>query len=106
VTAHGGDDRVVGGGDRDWIFGGPGDDTLIGGDGNDTLRDPGPHGYDPPDADKFYGGPDPDWIDARDGDADDVVSCGEGRDTVRFDKIGTASDKLEACEVRYPNPDY
>jgi hypothetical protein len=35
-----------------------------------------------------------------------VVSCGDGRDIVRFDKIGTASDKLEGCEVRYPNPDY
>jgi hypothetical protein len=32
------------------------------------------------------------------------VSCGDGRDTVRFDKIGTNSDKLKGCEVRYPQP--
>jgi Ca2+-binding RTX toxin-like protein len=120
-----GDDRVEGGhgGGEDRIEGGPGNDELRGysgkdtfyrGEGRDTIVDAAPNGRNPrfpdymppPDTDRASGGADDDHIDVRDGDTDDVVSCGEGRDTVRFDKIGTASDKLEGCEVRYPNSDY
>jgi RTX calcium-binding nonapeptide repeat (4 copies) len=111
VDAYEGDDRVEGGPGHDRIFGGHGDDTLYGGEGRDTIRDEDPFGisYDNPccgpDTDRVSGGADNDFIDVHDGDTDDVVSCGEGRYTVRFDKIGTDSDKLKGCEVRYPNPD-
>jgi Ca2+-binding RTX toxin-like protein len=117
-----GDDYVEGGSGENRLEGGPGNDTFLsysendtfyGGEGRDTMEDPSPFGgrfpdspTPPPDTDRAYGGADDDRIDVHDGDTDDVVSCGDGRDTVRFDKIGTASDKLEGCEVRYANPDY
>jgi hypothetical protein len=114
VNALRGDDRLEGGPGDDSVFGGGGDDALYGGEGRDMLRDEDPFGRNstdpsytppPPDTDRVYGGADNDFIDVHDGDTDDVVSCGEGQDTVRFDKIGTDSDKLGDCEVRYANPD-
>jgi Ca2+-binding RTX toxin-like protein len=113
VNALRGDDRVEGGPGDDSVFGGGGDDALYGGEGRDMLRDEDPFRRNstdpsytpPPDTDRVYGGADNDFIDVHDGDTDDVVSCGKGRDTVRFDKIGTDSDKLGDCEVRYANPD-
>ena len=113
VNAVGGDDRVEGGTGDDRVFGGD-NDAFYGGEGRDMLRDEDPFGripsvpshVPPPDTDRVSGGADNDFIDVHDGDTDDVVSCGEDRDTVRFDKIGTDSDKLGDCEVRYANPDY
>ena len=132
LYGYGGDDRYEGGGGDDYVQGGGGEDRFEGGSGNDELRgysdkdtfyggegrdtivDDAPYGRNPrfpdytapPDTDRASGGADDDRIDVHDGDTEDAVSCGEGRDTVRFDKIGTASDKLEGCEVRYANPDY
>jgi Ca2+-binding RTX toxin-like protein len=70
------------------LSGGDGNDSLAGGSGNDTLR--GNKGVD-----THSGGAGDDFIDAR-GDRGDVVSCGDGNDTV----FGDASDSIAAdCET-------
>jgi RTX calcium-binding nonapeptide repeat (4 copies) len=108
VNAYAGDDRVELGSGDDFVYGGRGDDTLYGGEGKDSFYDQDPYdpkgnpgSLKPADTDRVYGGADDDWINVHDGGTDDVVSCGEGRDTVWYDKIGKGSDKLVGCEVRH-----
>ncbi len=78
IDAKGGDDTVYGAGDGDAIFGREGNDTLDGGSGGDFIT--GEAGND-----TISGGSGGDFIFARDG-ARDVISCGEGNDTVHFDE--------------------
>jgi Ca2+-binding RTX toxin-like protein len=69
------------------LFGGDGDDSLQGGAGNDVLR--GNEGVD-----SVAGGAGDDSIDVQ-GNRADVVSCGEGNDTV----LANASDAVSPdCE--------
>jgi Ca2+-binding RTX toxin-like protein len=73
---------------RSTLSGGDGNDSLSGGAGNDTLR--GNKGVD-----THAGGAGDDLIDAR-GDRGDVVSCGDGNDTVLAD----AADSIALdCET-------
>jgi Ca2+-binding RTX toxin-like protein len=73
---------------RSTLSGGDGNDSLAGGSGNDILR--GNKGVD-----THAGGPGDDLIDAR-GDRGDVVSCGDGNDTVMAD----AADSIALdCET-------
>ena len=70
------------------LSGGDGNDSLAGGSGNDILR--GNKGVD-----THAGGAGDDLIDAR-GDRGDIVTCGDGNDTV----LGDAADSIAAdCEV-------
>jgi Ca2+-binding RTX toxin-like protein len=70
------------------LSGGDGNDSLAGGSGNDKLR--GNKGVD-----THAGGAGDDYIDAR-GDRGDVVSCGDGNDTV----VGDAADSIALdCET-------
>jgi Ca2+-binding RTX toxin-like protein len=98
VDGEFGDDTLEGGGGADYIEGDYGDDTLYGGKGRDTLRVA--RGKD-----AVYGGPDADTIEVYDGDADDTVSCGGGKDIVYYDDRATGinrpgSDKIaKDCEV-------
>ena len=105
-----GDDYLDGGTGNDILSGGPGNDILVGGPGRDTL-DGGP-GHDiligGPGRDTLDGGPGPDWIvdtsgptlvrtgtntgysqdfvNVRDGVADDTVICGDRRSLVIADR--------------------
>jgi Ca2+-binding RTX toxin-like protein len=73
---------------RSTLSGGNGNDSLAGGSGNDILR--GNQGVD-----THAGGAGDDLIDAR-GDRGDVVSCGDGNDTV----LGDAADSIALdCET-------
>jgi Ca2+-binding RTX toxin-like protein len=73
---------------RSTLSGGDGNDSLAGGSGNDILR--GNKGVD-----THAGGAGDDLIDAR-GDRGDVVSCGDGNDTVMAD----AADSIALdCET-------
>ena len=73
---------------RSTLSGGDGNDSLAGGSGNDILR--GNKGVD-----THAGGAGDDLIDAR-GDRGDVVSCGDGNDTVLAD----AADSIALdCET-------
>jgi len=70
------------------LSGGDGNDSLQGGSGNDILR--GNKGVD-----THAGGAGDDQIDAR-GDRGDIVTCGDGNDTV----LGDAADSIAAdCET-------
>ena len=70
------------------LSGGDGNDSLAGGSGNDILR--GNKGVD-----TQAGGPGDDFIDVR-GDRGDIVTCGDGNDTV----LGDAADSIAAdCET-------
>jgi Ca2+-binding RTX toxin-like protein len=73
---------------RSTLSGGDGNDSLEGGSGSDILR--GNKGVD-----MHAGGAGDDFIDAR-GDRGDVVSCGDGNDTV----MGDAADSIALdCET-------
>jgi Ca2+-binding RTX toxin-like protein len=70
------------------LSGGDGNDSLAGGSGNDILR--GNKGVD-----THSGGPGDDYLDAR-GDRGDIVTCGDGNDTV----LGDPADSIAAdCET-------
>lgn len=72
---------------RSTLSGGDGHDSLEGGSGNDTLR--GNQGVD-----TLTAGAGDDFVDVR-GDRGDIVTCGDGADTVRAD----VSDSVAAdCE--------
>jgi Ca2+-binding RTX toxin-like protein len=73
---------------RSTLSGGDGNDSLQGGSGNDILR--GNQGVD-----THAGGPGDDLIDVR-GDRGDIVTCGDGNDTVKAD----ITDSVAAdCEI-------
>jgi Ca2+-binding RTX toxin-like protein len=70
------------------LSGGDGNDSLAGGSGNDVLR--GNNGVD-----THAGGAGDDYIDAR-GDRGDIVTCGDGNDTV----VGDMADSIAPdCET-------
>jgi hypothetical protein len=73
-----GPDTIIGGADNDNLYGGTGNDVVTGGGGVDILS----------------GGDGNDTINARDGLAD-VITCGEGVDTV----VADAVDSVVGCEV-------
>ncbi len=54
--------------------------------------------------DRISGGRANDTINVADGDADDVVQCGKGKqDEVSYDDLGTAADKVsDTCEMMAP----
>lgn len=95
-----GDDAIRGDAGSDRISGSYGADTIDGGSGNDTIS--GSYG-----ADEITGGPGGDRIDAGTAndvirvadDAQDVVDCGPGRDTVYVEITAPARDSLTNCEV-------
>jgi Ca2+-binding RTX toxin-like protein len=94
-----GDDTLTGGDDEDTLQGGYGDDELRGGPGDDYL-DGGPNHdalFGQGGQDTLYGGLNTDFVDSRDGVAEQVF-CGEGAfegpDTARAD----TSDVLHGCE--------
>lgn len=78
VRGVAGPDTIVGGAESDNVYGGTGNDALTGGGGVDLLS----------------GGDGNDAINARDGVAD-VVTCGDGSDTVVADAVDTVVD----CEA-------
>lgn len=132
ISAHEGNDTVIGGPGNDTMTGGPGTDTLsyaqdstgpvtvslgtllagqaTGGAGSDNLQDPfesltgSPFAGDVLTGDNF-----PNFIDARDGNADTVTCLGPGppppADSVRADKQGVDSINLDCESVDFtPNP--
>jgi Ca2+-binding RTX toxin-like protein len=122
VLAGTGADRIVGGKAADMIFGQPGADTLTGGegpdrlegdkdddtldgqDGNDFLE--GDEGFTAgedeltggPGFDTFQGGPGADVLHAKDGVANEPVSCGAGADRAEIDKFFDALGALIASD--------
>ena len=100
VYGQNGDDILTGSPDGDLLDGGAGDDTIFGGAGADTLiggvnRDDLTGG---PGVDAFFGDANIDFIDARDGLAEDV-DCGgspfDGDDRARVD----TTDNTSRCEI-------
>jgi Ca2+-binding RTX toxin-like protein len=81
---------------RSTLSGGDGNDSLEGGTGDDTLR--GNQGVD-----THTGGPGNDLIDAR-GDRGDIVSCGDGIDTVRGDITDSIAPDCETVDRGIPVP--
>lgn len=66
IFARAGNDTVDARGGNDLVFGGAGNDSINGGSGRDVI----------------FGGGGNDFIDVRNDDSRDVVSCGPGFDTV------------------------
>jgi Ca2+-binding RTX toxin-like protein len=101
IRGHGGDDSLYGFGGDDRLLGGGGDDEIsaqenrydLAGGGSGTLsRNPG--------RDIVRGGPGDDLIFAKDG-RKDRVDCGDGRDTVFFDRgLDTIAP---GCERKNPS---
>lgn len=91
-----GEDSLFGGTGGDYILGGLGKDKIHGGPGDDTLFDgAGEMGFDGS-VDRLRGGPGDDVIlVAGGGSAQDVVSCGGGRDVVEADKGDKVADNCE-----------
>jgi hypothetical protein len=92
-----GDDVLGGSAQRDIFHGGDGNDSIVGRLGNDHLE--GGFGNDSITGgvgqDKMFGGPGADTINANDGDDDDEVDCGLGRDTA----IINSGDSVTSCET-------
>lgn len=89
LTGGPGNDRIEGGTGNDSMNGIVGDDLLLGGPGNDLLRDDSPG-----DKDRLQGQSGADKLDARDGDGNDVIDGGSGRD----DCTGDRGDRFISCE--------
>ena len=70
-----GNDRIYGGPGNDTVRGGVDNDDLFGGVGNDAVH--AARG-----ADMLLGSSGSDWLDASDGEADEVIDCGEGIKTL------------------------
>jgi len=98
VFGNNGNDTLNGGAGGDELDGGPGHDDLYGGDGDDDIEDT--YGLRPgedDDYDEVYGGPGDDTIDVLDGDTNDVVCSGGGKDTVSSDAGDAVDDPLFGC---------
>jgi Ca2+-binding RTX toxin-like protein len=91
VEAGAGDDRIVGGDERDTLYGGPGDDVVVGGDGNDYVRGNGGDDvvrggeglnflFGDGGDDELFGGSSFEYFTA--GSGDDVVHGGGGADDI------------------------
>jgi hypothetical protein len=95
IAGRGGNDRLRGGDGDDCLDGGNGNDRLEGGRGSDRVNGgAGADSLDPgPGVDNVAGGAGNDFVAARDG-ARDMVSCGNGRDTVQADRV----DGVRGCE--------
>jgi Ca2+-binding RTX toxin-like protein len=100
VEADAGDDIVRGQEGNDELGGGEDDDTLYGNIGDDEIFDR--FAFGPDDEDTVYGASGDDEIDVLDGDGDDVVSCGTGRDRVWADP---GDDVKGNCERESNDPD-
>jgi hypothetical protein len=83
-----GADRLTSGDPGDELSGGDGNDALDGGAGSDVLA--GDQG-----ADTLAGGAGTDRIAARDGETD-VISCGEGADSVDADTVDSVAADCES----------
>jgi hypothetical protein len=81
ICALGGRDRVNGLGGSDTIHGGRGNDRLV-----DPSANPKPTSPTSLEADKLYGQGGKDRINSKDGDSNDVVNGGPGRDRIKKDK--------------------
>ena len=92
------DDIIRGQEGNDELAGGEDDDTLYGNSGDDVIVDR----LSTNDNDTVYGGGGDDDIDVSDGDGDDVVSCGTGRDRVWAD---SGDDIKGNCERENPSAD-
>jgi Ca2+-binding RTX toxin-like protein len=83
-------DSLYGAEARDILYGGSGNDTIVGGDGQDIL----------------HGGSGDDTITATDnrpvGGPETIISCGDGRDTVIYDREFESPDR--DCEIRIGLP--
>ena len=78
IEGRKGDDDIFGRGSRDRLFGGAGADEVFGERGADRIRGgPGP--------DLLVGGKRRDIINAVDGEDNDSIRCGAGRDTAFVD---------------------
>jgi Ca2+-binding RTX toxin-like protein len=95
----GGDDTLWGGPGNDKLQGSSDSDTYYGGTGNDTINATGSPSETTTDVDRIYGEAGKDFIDARDGYVD-IIDCGAGSDTVRYD-VGT-DEVAKGCERKNP----
>ena len=95
-----GSDTLSGGSGDDYILGGLGADRISGGNGDDYLFDgAGEYGTDSS-VDRLSGGAGNDTILASNGNtAQDIITCGDGRDTVEADRSDDVADDCE--RVRY-----
>ncbi|MDQ3630256.1 MAG: hypothetical protein M3417_03050, partial [Actinomycetota bacterium] len=93
ITGGLGNDRMFGSTGNDALNGSSGNDRLSGGSGNDTIN--GAFG-----ADRVFAGAGRDFVNVATAGRRAIVSCGSGRDKVRFnneEKRGIRRD----CEIRY-----
>lgn len=88
-----GNDKIYGLSGKDHLNGGPGTDYLSGGSGNDTIN--AAYG-----ADRVFGGSGNDFINVATAGKRATVSCGSGRDKVRFNHDERRTVRKN-CEVRY-----
>jgi Ca2+-binding RTX toxin-like protein len=87
IRGLGGSDEITDGLGKDLVYGGAGADNLIGYGGDTSV-------------DRFYGGRGNDIVQSRDVPAvKDVVSCGDGTDTVYADKADVVSDNCERVKA-------
>ena len=95
-----GNDTLRGGPGDDFLDGYEGEDSLSGGSGSDIILDGEGHGGQ---LDTLSGGPGNDFLLPRNTPAgQDVVHCGEGRDTVYADRADIVGQDCE--RVRFRNP--
>ena len=94
LTSGPGDDTIDGGPGNDSMDGIAGDDTLIGGEGNDLIED-----FQTQDSDRFFGDAGDDMLNATDGDGNDLVDGGDGKD----DCAGDPGDTIRNCETGRAN---
>jgi Ca2+-binding RTX toxin-like protein len=87
LTGSTGPNTLIGGPKPDVLEGGSGDDHLLGAAGNDLLK--GGPGADTLDGglgnDQLSGGADNDFLQARDGEPERTMSCGDGVDFLNID---------------------
>jgi Ca2+-binding RTX toxin-like protein len=100
LRAFGGDDQLRGGPGSDVLLGHSGADALAGGPGDDVLSD-GP-GRRSGGRTLLLGGPGRDFVIARDGDGDDELHCGPGRDVAVADRFDTIAGDCERVMLRPP----
>ncbi|HYF28364.1 MAG TPA: calcium-binding protein, partial [Baekduia sp.] len=93
MTGGLGDDRIYGSTGRDSMNGSSGNDRLSGGSDHDTIN--GGYG-----ADRAFGGSGADFINVATAGRKARVSCGTGRDKVRYNYDERATVQRD-CEVRY-----
>jgi hypothetical protein len=79
--------KLRGGEGADKLLAGAGDDTVVGGDGADTVtgRSGSDRLFGDRGADRLIGGAGRDRLHADDGDPDQAINCGPGRDLAILD---------------------